>query len=359
MSFPKIMDIDGTNELKNRTWWWWWLIFFLKNRENLDRPKQLMILWGTRNTDFVEVSDVPWRRRFDIQREGNHLTFYGMCSSWFYDGSKMIEPLFADQGTMTSDWNEEEGVLVLKNDNTYSFAKKGDDYIISIERPGLEVEMKISPWTHFLSRIAPTGKTYLANLGYQMHKIRGSRASGRIVIDGTETEEEGTAYFQKVRINSPTSPWYWGVFHTESGCYVDYFMPHMGPPALRRSYGHQSRLDWGERTLSKSWQFYDPSDGEFHRIKKISMRKTYENDLPTFTLRGREENRSIEMVMKAYSRACWKVKQPFLRYFCTYLYYNEYPVNVVKFDFRCGQKTRTLSDVGRFVGNCEHSWGII
>lgn len=359
MSFPKIMDIDRTGELKNRTWWWWWLIFFLKNRENLDRPKQLMILWGTRNTDYVEVSDDPWRNRFDIQREGNHLTFYGMCSSWFYDGSQMMEPLFADQGTMTSDWNEEEGALVLKNGNTYSFAKKGDDYTISIERPGLDVEMKVSPWTPFLSRIVPTGKTYLANLGYQMHKIRGSRASGRIVIDGTETEEEGTAYFQKVRINSPTSPWYWGVFHTESGCYVDYFMPHIGPPALRRSPRHRSRLDWGERSLSKGWQFYDPSDGEFHRIKKISMHRTYENDLPTFTLRGREGNRSIEMVMKAYSRACWKVKQPFLRYFCTYLYYNEYPVNVVKFNFRCGQKTRTLSDLGRFVGNCEHSWGMI
>jgi len=328
VSFSKIMDIDRTGELKNRTWWWWWLIFFLKNRENVDRPKQLMILWGTRNTDYVEVSDVPWRKRFDIQREGNHLTFYGMCSSWFYDGSKMIEPLFADQGTMASDWNEEEGVLVLKNDNTYSFAKKGGDYII-------------------------------ANLGYQMHKIRGNLASGRIVIDGSETEEEGTAYFQKVRINSPTSPWYWGVFHTESGGYVDYFMPHIGPPALRRSPGHRSRLDWGERPLSKGWQFYDPSDGEFHRIKKISMHRTYENDLPTFTLRGREGNTSIEMVMEAFSRACWKVKQPLLRYLFTYLYYNEYPVNVVKFNFRCGQKTRTLSDLGRFVGNCEHSWGMI
>jgi hypothetical protein len=359
VSFSDIMNIDRTSELKNRTWWWWWLIFFLKNRENPERTKQLMILWGTRNTEYVEVNGIPWQREFDVRREGTHLTFYGMCSAWFYDGSRMIEPLFVDQGTMTSVWDEREGELVLKNDNTYSFSKKGDDYFMAVRRPDLEVGMKMSEWTPYLSKIVPTGKTYLAHLGYKMNKIRGSRAAGRIVLNGAETKEEGTSYFQKVRINSPTSPWYWGVFHTESGSYMDYFMPHIGPPALRRSYDHGSRLDWGERILSKGWQFYDASDGQFHRVKNVKMTKTYEDDLPTFTILGRDEDCSVEMVMKAYSRACWKVKQPFLRYFSTYLHYNEYPVNVVGFDFRSGEKRRTLSDLGHVVGNCEHSWGMI
>ncbi|MFQ6127538.1 MAG: hypothetical protein ACE5QW_01345 [Thermoplasmata archaeon] len=353
------MDIDRIGELKNRTWWWWWHIFFLKNRENPERTKQLMILLGTRNTRIVEVNDVPWLNRLAIQREGNHLTFYGLCASWFFDGRRMREPLFIDQGRTTSRWNENEGELVLKNDNTYSFARKGEDHLVTIRRPDVEIEMKMVPWTPFMSRIEPTGKRYFADLGYLMHKIRGTQVTGRIRIDDIETEEEGTAYFQKVRINSPTSPWYWGVFHTDSGCYVDYFIPHIGPPAFRRSLGHNSRLDWGEWPLSRSWQFYDSSYGDFHKIKNIAMSKRYENDLPVFTLRGREEDRSIEMVMKAYSRAHWKVKQPFLRFFCTYLYYNEYPVNVVKFDFKCGFKRRTLSDLGRFVGNCEHSWGMV
>ena len=271
----------------------------------------------------------------------------------------MIEPLFVDQGLMNSVWNEDEGELSLRNYNTYCFSKKGADYLVTIDRPELKVQMKISRWTPFLSSIEPTGKTYLAHLGYKMNKIRGSRVSGTIMLEGNETEEEGTAYCQKVRINSPTSPWYWGVFHTDSGSYVDYFMPHIGPPALRRSYGHSSRLDWGERVLSKSWQFYDSSDEEFHRVKNVRMSKSYEDDLPIFTITGRDGDTSVEMVMKAYSRACWKVKQPFLRFFSTHLYYNEYPVNVVKFDFRSGNKRRTLSELGPFVGNCEHSWGMI
>ncbi|MFQ6107278.1 MAG: hypothetical protein ACE5QF_06810 [Thermoplasmata archaeon] len=359
MSFSEIMDIDRTDELRNRTWWWWWHIFFLRNPVAAERTKQLMVLWGTRNTKFLEVNGIPWRNEREIVREENSLTFHGLCASWFFDGERMREPLFIDQGTMTSTWDEVEGELVLRNDNTYRFAKEGENCLVAIKRPEVEVELKLAPWTPFMSRIEHTGKRYLVRLGYQMHKIRGSKVSGRMRIDDGETEEEGTAYFQKVRINSPTSPWYWGVFHTDSGCYVDYFMPHIGPPAFRRSLSHRSGLDWGEWPLSRSWQFYDSSDDEFHRIRNISMSRSYEKDLPTFTLHGREGDRSIEMVMRAYSRAYWKVKQPFLKLLCSYLYYNEYPVNVTKFEFRSGTKRRTLSDVGRFVGNCEHSWGMI
>lgn len=271
----------------------------------------------------------------------------------------MRDPLFIDQGSTTSAWTGEGGELVLKNDNTYRYVKKGGDYLAEIRRSEIKIEMKMTHWSPFMSVIEPTGKQYLANLGYEMHKIRGCKVSGEIEIEGNRSAEDGTAYFQKVRINSPTSPWYWGVFHTQDGCYVDYFMPHIGPPAFRRSLDHRSRLDWGEWPLSRSWQFYDSSDEKLFKIKNIQMSRTYENDLPIFRLRGREGDRSIEMVMKAYSRAYWKVKQPFLRLFCSYLYYNEYPVNVVQFDFKCGSEKRTLSDLGSFVGNCEHSWGMI
>lgn len=359
MSFSEILDIDRTGELKNRTWWWWWHIFFLKNQENPERTKQLMILWGTRNTDFVEVNDIPWRRRHDIQRKENRLEFYGLCASWFYDGSVMREPLFVDQGEAVSSWEGEDGEVFLEGEGKHSYRKDGDRYLVRISRSDVEIDLTMSSWSPFMSRIQPTGKQYLANLGYRMYKIRGCHASGRIRVGNSESEEEGSSYFQKVRISSPTSPWYWGVFHTDTGCYVDYFMPHIGPPVLRRSLHHQSSLDWGEHPLSKGWQFYDAEDDELHRIKSVWVSKSYENDLPTFVLRGEERDCSIEMVMKSYSRAYWKVRQPFLKFFCSYLYYNEYPVNVMKFDFKSRKKRITLSDLGRIVGNCEHSWGMI
>jgi hypothetical protein len=359
MSWRDVLGIDRDHALPNRTWWWWWFIFFFRNEANPDRTKQMVILWGTRNCRKLVVNDHVWHHDGGVVEGPDGLAFEGITAGWYYDGVTMRDPLFVDDGRMRTEWAEGGGTLRFQDGGTALLDATRRPYRLRVDRPEVAVDLSLDHWTDALSGITPTGKTYLRHLGYTMHKIRGSRVRGTVAVGGAEEEVVGTAYFQKVRINSPTSPWYWGVFQTGNASYIDYFMPHVGPPALRRSADHRSPWDWGERPLSRSFQFLDGEDGTLHRIRNVRIERRYADDLPVFRLRGREAGREVDMVMEAYARAYWKIEQPFLGLFRSVLYYNEYPVNVTRFAFRDGGKVVRLEDLGRVVGNCEHAWGMV
>lgn len=358
MTWAEVFDVDPSHALPNRTWWWWWFIFFFRNEVDDARTKQMVLLWGTRNCRALVINDHVWRRNGDIRRTGSSVDSDGMAAGWYFDGAMMYDPLFVDHGPIRSNWNG-GGRLALETENAYAFDATRTPQAVSVRRPGLDIRIDVSHWTDFLSQVVPTGKRYLYHLGYQMHKIRGVRARGSIALGSHLETVEGTAYFQKVRINSPTSPWYWGVFHAHDGSYIDYFLPHIGPPALRRSRAHGSRFDWGEFHLSRSFQFYEAATGEMHKIKGIRVTKRYAGDLPIFRLEGERAGKSVELEMSAYARACWEIRQPFLGRMTNVLFYNEYPANVTRFEFRDGGRRVTLDDLGPIVGNCEHAWGLV
>ncbi len=359
MSWREVLDIDRSHELKGRTWWWWWFIFFFDNPADPSRTKQMVILWGTRNCKKLMINNVPWRNDGMFSRIGDTVTTRGVAAGWYYDGKTMHDPLFVDSGVLETHATGGGGTLSVRSQADYILDATARPYKILVDRPDVRIDVSLDSWTEHLDPIVPTGKDYLGHLGYRMHKIRGSKAKGTVSMAGAEESVTGTAYFQKVRINSPTSPWYWGVFQSENGSYIDYFMPHIGPPALRRDERHTTNLDWGERMLSKGWQFIEGESGELHKVKNVTMTKRYEDDLPVFTLMGKAGERQVKMEMASYARAYWKVVQPLLGPVNTLLYYNEYPVNLTEFEYREGGRRWSLSDLGRVVGNCEHAWGIV
>ncbi len=359
MSWREVLDIDRSHELKGRTWWWWWFIFFFDNPANAQRTKQMVILWGTRNCRRLTINDNLWSNDEKFSRQEGNIETRGVAAGWFYDGVTMHDPLFVDTGDLITRVAGDGGTLAVKSQSAYVLDATARPYRILVNRPDVRIDVSLDKWTAHLDEIVPTGKDYLGHLGYKMHKIRGSKAKGSITMAGAREEVRGSAYFQKVRINSPTSPWYWGIFQTENGSYIDYFMPHIGPPALRRNEKHRSNLDWGERMLSKGWQFIEGDTGRLHKFKKIRMSKRYEDDLPVFLLQGEEGGQRLRMEMTSYARAYWKVVQPLLGPITTLLYYNEYPVNLTDFEYIEGSQKWTLSDLGRVVGNCEHAWGIV
>ncbi len=359
MTWAEVFDADPTHQLPHRTWWWWWFIFFFRNPENPARSKQMVILWGTRNCRRLVVNGHAWEHpEDDLVRTDRTVDCGGVTAGWWYDGGAMHDPLFVDDGALHTEWGE-GGRLVLANGNRYEFDAAREPQVVAVTRPGLDIRLEVRPWTEYLSRIVPTGKRYLSHLGYEMHKIRGSKVSGSIRLGGKTEDLDGTAYFQKVRINSPTSPWYWGVFQAQDGSYLDYFMPHLGPPALRRTARHDSPWDWGEWHLSNSFQFYEAATGELHKIKDVAVTKRYVDDLPVFTLRGEMAGKTVLMELTTYARATWVIRQPVWGPIANVLHYNEYPANVTRFEFADGQRRVTLDDLGPVVGNCEHSWGLV
>ena len=358
MTWADVFDADPAHQLPRRTWWWWWFIFFFRNDARPERSKQMVLLWGTRNCRRLVINGHAWENTGELRRTDDGIDCEGMTAGWWYDGAEMHDPLFVDDGRLHTERGE-GGRLVLENGNRYEFDAARMPQSVAVRRPGVDIELEIRPWTEYLSQIVPTGKRYLYHLGYQMHKIRGVKVCGTVALGANLEHVEGTAYFQKVRINSPTSPWYWGVFHAADGSYIDFFMPHLGPPALRRTARHDSPWDWGEWHLSNSFQFYEPAAGTLHRIKDVRITKRYENDLPIFRLRGSQGGKSIDFETTCYARATWVIRQPVFGPFTNVLHYNEYPANVTRFEFADGRRRVTLDDLGPVVGNCEHSWGLV
>src|SRR3990170_352960 len=361
MSWAQVLDVDTDHVVRNRTWWWWWLLFFFRNPRDPERWRQLVLLWGTRNCRRLVVNGHEWRNDGAFARSPGGLDIDGMFAGWYFDGERMHDPIFLDDGPIALRHDTGRGSLRLaEGEREYAFNVSQDPYRVLAVDGKNTVDLRIAPWFPHLDGLLPTGKQYMWNLGYKMYKIRGRTARGKVTVDGRTDEVEGTVYFQNVRINSPTSPWYWSAWHSENGSYIDYFMPHIGPPAMRRTERHASRLDWGERNLSRGLIFVDGRDGKTRRVKNLQMRKSYRDDLPTFTLTGDDGDTAVRMVMETYSRAYWKIEQPWLGVLTSRLYYNEYPAILREFEFREGTKRTTLADLGSWTaGNCEHAWGMV
>jgi hypothetical protein len=357
MDLKEIMDIDVSSELKNRTWWWWFWLFFFKPDDG-GKWKQLMILWGTRNCRKLKIDDMTWENKGVLKRKKQGLEVPGITAAWYFDGKRMIDPLFLKQGKLTSTWAGNNPHLTLESAGHSTFSSSNGNFKIKAKFEDLDIDLDVSEWKPHLYNLVPTGKNYFGFLGYKMLKIRACKAEGFVKTKDTAEEVEGTTYFQKVRINSPTSPWYFGTFHSARGDYMDYFMPHIGSPIFRRTARHDSKLYFWEKNLSKGIHFVE-ANGMSHNIKNLHITKAYEDDMPIFYLNGSENGKTIEMEMRPYSRACWRVEQPLLHVLSTILHYNEYPTYVRKLRFNDRGREVTLEDTGFTVGNCEHAWGIV
>ena len=63
-------------------------------------------------------------------------------------------------------------------------------------------------------------REYPGGFNYQLIRLNKLDLTGK--VDGKNVK--GTAYFQRVLLNSPAIPWYWGVYHFEKGAKRDLFV---------------------------------------------------------------------------------------------------------------------------------------
>ena len=361
MDYNKMWDLNTGEKLDGLTWWWWWWIFFIKDRKNPKQSKQLMILWSTKNCDHVKVRDFDWHRKKDMVQKPGKLTFDGMTAVWYYNGRKMIEPLALVPSDFTVKWKGESGELIPHTSDTFTYKGNPDKYRVRITHDGYDFDFVMTPWNDFMSEHRYNANHYMGKFGYNILKIYGSQLRGSITEPGEQKEKiSGTAYFQKVMVNAPSVPWYWGVIHAQDGSYIDYFMPHIGPPLLRRTVKPRSIWDWGELHLNRGLQYYIKERDDRLLFKKFSVYKKFTGDnLPVFHVSARSADARIDFILRSYSRAYWRFEQPWWGRFNSILYYNEYPVAMEAFRFRDQKSKITLEDLGYVTGNAEHSWGML
>jgi len=360
--FSDIWKIYPENALRGRTWHWWWWLFFFDNPDDLEYPKQLMILWGTRNCKKVKINEFLWEPKVPPEVEEGRAKFESVVASWYYDGKKMYEPFILCNGETETEWSEDQGSIKMENaEGRYMFYGRDADIRLKAENPDIAIDLRITKWLNELSTLVPSGKVFLGslNMGYTMLKYRALSASGRIRRCGEVVDVKGRAYFQKVRISSITPSWYWATLQWDTGAYMQYTIYTVGVPMLRQGYAHRSGMNWGEKAVSKSINFYDPYEKKEYKIKNLQITKRYENDLPIFSISGKENGIEVSADLASYSRCCWNIRQPMVWPFWLGIFYNEYPARVLRFRFKNGSREYLKDDLGNCFCNCEHTWGAI
>jgi hypothetical protein len=358
--FSDIWKAYPKDMLANRTWHWWWWIHFFENPDHPEFPQQLVVLWVTRNCGKLRVNDsYDWQPKSLMETDGNHSTFDSIAASWYYDGNKMHEPFILDHGKTETSWENNFGRIRMESDKgVYSLSGSPADFQLTMRCEKVGIELSMQRWKEAMAELLPTGRKFIGNVGYSMLKYRALLSSGKIRVGTTETPVKGRCYFQKVRM-SITPCWYWATVQWDNGGYLQYFLPHVGIPMLRRSTSHESVMDWGEKMVSKTLRFYDPEAEKEYSMKNIRITKRYENDLPIFKVKARSDEGDLSIEVATYARCCWNISQPLIGPIWHGIFYNEYPARVTNFKFKSGTHTINTDDFGKSYCNCEHTWGTI
>ncbi len=330
----EMFDFSKTSPRKG-SWWWWFLVLIFNNPENESRPRQLMILWSTKKDKEIECNDLKIVLDHNMKKESKGKMLDGAVASWYYDGKKMWHNFLLEQTPLIFSRN---GVKTEPTSTDFHRTRKGFELNI-----GKDINFKLFLKDKNIFTMPAYDSKEILGLNYEILRINKLDLTG--FVHGGKVY--GHAYIQKVFLNSPAIPWYWGIFYFKNGSMLKYFKPHLGKI-------------FGEIPIKKDIQFYH--NGELHKIHNIKIKKTIENELPMFTVRGENERIDIMFKVVPYSESHWKFRKRILDIGAKSTFiWHEYPSTIEKIRF-LDKKTNTElteEDLGIGIGNAEYSYGFM
>tara|TARA_Y100000766_G_scaffold86419_3_gene73367 strand:- start:2479 stop:3684 length:1206 start_codon:yes stop_codon:yes gene_type:complete len=387
----KLWTLQDRPPLHHLTWDWWWWLVMLDDPDGRPSGRQLMVLWSTKDNPLVDVNGMPWkpsgRPGYD---EDKGLALDGMVCAWWFDGQQMHEPVIQRICRMialpdshpnwpqkSDDTGQGGGAVVPLLDDDLSMGLKSDlsEFWIHLhtdkeaKHPKIpkKFDLKLTPWNTTMSTARQANATYAANMGYDILRLHGTRVNGKL----DDENVSGTAYFQKVCVQAPSVPWYWGMLHLDDGSYIDWFLPHISFTVSARDNRPWKRRDLGHIGLSQGGLFHDPINKRSERFSKVTVRKIASeheegehghspgSPLPLFEIKMWNERTTIELRVKAIERAHWAFNQPTRGGLKSHLTYNEYPLEMEHLRIRDEFGVRKETDYEWARGNAEHSWGLL
>ena len=379
--------LDTLPPLRRLSWWWWWWLIVLPDAENPKRSRQLMVLWSTKDAPHVRVNEHDWKPegRFHIDDDGRH-TLPGMVCAWWYDGKDMHEPYLMRELRIAAmdgqhpDWpgsgefsgsgavipvSEDDLSMGLSDDGTHFWLRcKGDDSAVEKGAPR-SFDLKITPWTKAASSAAYSNNVFGNNMGYDIIRLHACKCQGMIDEDSVQ----GSAYFQKVTVQAPSIPWFWGFLHFSDGTYLDWFIPHASFSMTARDSRAWKLRDVARAPLKTAGLLHDEKRGRSERFERCEVELLPpESDgdcdsrgelLPRFSIRIWNGRTQVGLKVRASNRAHWKFDQPTRAGLVSHLTYNEYPLEVESLTILDEKGVRTLDDFDWVHGNAEHAWGLL
>lgn len=322
----KVFDLKS-GPMRRGEWLWWFWLFFFDNPLDPGKPRQLMILWSAKNSRQIDCNSLIIRPVLPVGRDN----LDGAVAAWYFDGERMRHNFVLERCMLHV---SEKGLYAETNMPTafeieggLSTVRIGDDFTFLARVEGRDNFLR--PSLH--------GNDFLAGKGYSILKMNRLALDG--VVDGMPVK--GSAYFQRVIVNGPAIPWFWGAFHFREGAVLTYTNQFMFGKAVKK---HIAFYDRG--TLR-----------EFHKIKVKRLR----GKMPVFCVSGEAPGESIRFTVTPYSHSSWTFKKKSLRLVPNKLVYNEYPAVLSDFEYvdEAGNCTKTLEELGPAVGNAEHATGYL
>ena len=373
--------LDVMPPLNRLSWWWYWVLVLVPDPRNPRRSRQLMTLWSTKETEAIRVSGHWWKPGSRMHKD-QHGGFVipGMVCAWWYDGEKMHEPLTMRECRMAvvSDehplWPAEgEGkgagaIVPIDSEDLSMGMDPGNKSMwlgLSSDREARSggapsrFEATLTPWWGPPSELTYKNNEIALGMGYDILRLQGMKAL--LSIDGEEVE--GTAYFQKVTVQAPSVPWFWGMLHFSDGSYLDWFLPHITPLSTAKDDKPWRKRDTTRIPLRAAGVFHDRVRGRTEEFDncEVQLSKSASglldgegNLLPDFHIRVWNDRTSAEFLINAVSRARWKFDQPTRGGLVSHLTYNEYPFEVKRMTIEDSEGERTIEDYEWI-----HSWGFL
>ncbi len=306
------------------SWWWWFWLFFFNNPKDPSKPRQLMILWSTKNVKKIKCNDLD----IVLPPQGNREKLDGAVAAWYFDGEKMHHDFLLE----TCKIKISEPELSTNSGTKTSFSINEKTSTVKI-KDNLIFVSKFLEEKHALPSFS--SNTYFGDFGYNI--IRGNRFSLKGEINGEPIS--GTSYFQRVFVTAPSPSWYWGIFHFEKGGILSYFRPYVLGKAVKKHI----------------YLFDGKNTHEFQNIKV----KRVGGEVPEFIVSGENREEKISFTVSSYSHSSWTFKKKSLGIFPNKLVYNEYPAVISDLKLTTKKGNITLKDLGKAVGNAEHTTGFL
>jgi len=308
-------------------WWWWFWMFYFNNPDDPDKPRQLMILWSTKNVKTIDCNGLE----INIKRPLDRKNLDGAVAAWYFDGRKMHHNFLLEQCNIKV---KDYGIFTDSDPET-SFVIGEDRHIVKI---GDDFEFIAEPRDdHEFVMPSYHANTFVGSKGYGITKINRLDLGGKVHGEPIN----GSAYFQRVFVSAPAVPWYWGSFHFANGGVL--------------TYTNQMVLG---KAIKKNVSFFDGK--QLHELGDVTV-KRLGGELPEFRVTSKTEDAEIAFTVKAYAHSSWTFRKKSLGVLPNKLVYNEYPSTITDFQFRDKKSGRRLllGDLGKSVGNAEHTTGYL
>ena len=382
--------LDALPPINRLSWWWWWVLVLVPDPVHPERSRQLMVLWSSKETPAIRVSGHWWvpETRMRIDEDGGHIV-PGMVCAWWYDGEKMHEPLLMKECKMAAIddkhplWPEESqgegegaGAVIPLTGEDLSFGLRpgktafwlnltADAEMVAGGAPK-DFKIEMTPWWERASSAQYRNNVFGLGMGYDILRIHGMKA--KMQVD--DEIVEGSAYIQKVSVQAPSFPWFWGMLHFDDGSYLDWFLPHASPSFTMKDDSPWSLRDFVRWPNIGTGLFHDASRDRTETFQRCSVELEMQegedalfdergNSLPRFRIKVWNGRTQISLIVRATNRARWMFDQPTRAGFVSHLTYNEYPLEVEKIAILDERGLRTADDYEWIRGNGEHAWGLL